>query len=810
MCSIMPSGAAGVLPNGWTLTPAGRSVGLAGDMPAAMLLSPDGKNLIISTAGFHDHSVCVLNLKSGKVTQSVDVGKNWFGMAIDPATQDVLIPDGGVAGKDFLSSLKQAPASLAPDQIHRFAYANGRLTPAAGLIIAGVPDSDRWTSGIACGTNGDAYVVNTMNDTVYMLRHGAVAVSANVGYRPLACSLSPDGKTLAVSNWGDKSVSLLDAVNLKEIVRIPVGSHPCALAWTTSHGSTARLFVANSGSNSVSVISASSAAWKVTESINTALTVDALVGSTPLALAVSHDNNRLFVANADNNDITVVDISNALESRVLGFIPTGWYPSTVAVSLDDHTLYVGVGKGLFSRANWPPLTNDGQTQPDGSGHSDYIGDCLTGAVSIITMPDAAALAHYSRQVVADVPHPALVAEDSRPALEALAKIKHVVYIIRENRTYDQVFGDIKSGNGDPSLVLFGQNVTPNAHKLAEETVLFDNLYVNGEVSQDGHQWCNAAYATDFTEKAWENGYSGRGQPDADDRLTESPGGYLWDNCASHGLTYRSYGEFAAFKATPNSPPVFNGEESLRGHASEAWSAVPLFDGARDQGKAQVFIDELHAAEKSGKWPNFMVMSLAEDHTKGLQAGAYSPIADVADNDQALGKIVEAVSASTFWRSTAIFVIEDDAQDGPDHVDCHRTVGLVISPYDKRGFVDHTHYTTASFVRTMEMILKLPAMSQYDQHATPVLNAFSDKPVMEAYSNLPAQVDLEAKNPAVGPGAVASARLDFSDLDRADPQTLNHILWDSIRPGTPMPAPVRSAWSGPAATVVSYTGLARTH
>jgi YVTN family beta-propeller protein len=794
---------AAVLPNGWSLTPAGRQLSLKGDMVTALRVSPDGRFLVALTDGFHDHGVTVIDRKSVRSVSYIDVNKAFTGLAFGPSGTDIYVAGGGSYDTDTLKSMATDKTvdpllleSVQAPVLHlSFDSDTGKTTLQRPILINGLAEGPtRWTSGIAASTDDDIFIVNTNTDTLYELTREPRQVTGilKLGYRPMACALSPDGRTLAVANWGDRSVDVINALSMEVISRVQVGSHPCALTWVGS-GVSSRLFVANSGSNSVSVISDADSGWTVHESVNTALTTGALVGSTPLALAASPDGKRLFVANADNNDVAVVDISDTEQSRVLGFIPTGWYPSALAVSPDGRTLYVGVGKGLQSRANWPAKTQDGQTQPDGSGKLDYVGDCLSGAISIVDLPDAATLAHYTRQVMADVPHPSAPSVDAVTAAAAFHKIKHILYIIRENRTYDQVFGDIKFGNGDPSLVLFGEAVTPNAHKIAQQTVLLDNLFVNGEVSEDGHQWCNATYATDFIEKAWENRYSGRGEPDADGRLTESPGGYLWDDCARHGLTYRTYGEFAGFHSSKDSPPVFTGDGSLEGHASEAWSKISAFQGGRDNGRADVFVDELHAAERAGTWPNFMVMHLEEDHTTGLSAGEYTPAADVADNDQALGKIVEAVSKSKFWASTAIFVIEDDAQDGPDHVDCHRTVGLLISPYVRHGFVDHTHYTTASFVRTMELILKLPPMSQYDEYASPLYAPFVDKPVMTAYVSVPTSIDLDAKNPATGPGAAASAKLDFSDVDRADPQTLNRILRNAMRPGTQMPAPVRSVF-----------------
>jgi hypothetical protein len=293
----------------------------------------------------------------------------------------------------------------------------------------------------------------------------------------------------------------------------------------------------------------------------------------------------------------------------------------------------------------------------------------------------------------------------------------------------------------------------------------------------------------FTEKAWPSSYSRRGEPEADERLKASPAGYLWDSCRRHGVSYVSYGEFTHFKSDPGHAPEYFGVTGLQGHFSKAWLNVIK---GRDTDKAKVFIDDLHKAEQTGHWWQFMVMSLPEDHTHGLSAGSFTPRATVGSNDLALGRMVDAVTHSRFWPETAIFVIEDDAQNGPDHVDAHRTVGLVISPYTKHGLVDSTHYTTASMVRTMELILGLPTMTQYDRAATPMYRCFQPQAKLWAYDVVTPKTDLEAKNPDTGPGALASAKLDFSDVDRADPDALNKILWDALRPGQPMPAPVHSA------------------
>ena len=792
------------LPNGWHVTPAGTPIALPGDLPLKMLFSPDGKSLLALTGGYHDHGVSVIDPATNKVTQSVNLGKVWAGMCFDPEGDDLYVSGGGPPSEGFLANAsKQGADAALTESFHHpilhLKFAGGALSLGTPVDIPGLTDAavkipgdyhlkfERFTAGLVSGPDEALYAVNIQNDTVYKLagKPRTLAASTKVGARPYAAALSPDGGTIAVSNMGDDTVSLLDASNLSERTRVKVGSQPNELAWAKD----GRLFVANAGANSVSVVSNGA----VAETIKTSLSPTDPVGSTPDALVVSPDGKRLYVANADNNDVAVIDTSRAKSSRVLGFIPTGWYPSALALAPDGRTLYVGTGKGLSFRANDKPTTPYTGTQPVSGKAYDYIGGALTGAVSAVRLPDASGLAVYTRQVYANTPGLNTKVAQVGPDMKAtLGKIKHVLYIIRENRTYDQVFGDIKAGNGDPSLTIFGNVVTPNAHALASHYVLLDNLYCNGEVSEDGHKWCDAAYATDFIERAWPSSYSSRGEPDGDDRVADSPAGQIWDNCARHGVSFYAYGEAADFTSTPNAPPVFAGDKGLAGHASAEYGKIGWFNRPRDVGRAAIFLKGLHQAERTGLWPQFMVMSLPEDHTQGLAAGAFTPVANVAENDQALGRIVEGISRSRFWKETAIFVIEDDAQNGPDHVDAHRTEGLVISPYVKRGVVDSTQYTTASMVRTMEMILKLPPMTQFDRNATPMLNAFTSTPDLTAWANIGPTVDLEAKNPAKGAGATASAKLDLSGPDRADPDALNAILWHALRPGKPVPAPVRSA------------------
>jgi hypothetical protein len=380
-----------------------------------------------------------------------------------------------------------------------------------------------------------------------------------------------------------------------------------------------------------------------------------------------------------------------------------------------------------------------------------------------------------------------------PEVGAGSVIKHVLYIIKENRTYDQVLGDLAKGNGDPHLALFGRKVTPNQHALAEQFVLLDNLFCDGEVSVDGHSWSDGAYATDYNEKLWPPRYGGRSINANESNAAIPSSGYLWDLARKKGLTYRSYGESASRVSDGTTMDAAPGALGLYGHVA------PHFGGrnARDTERAAEFLREFDAYEHDydstdpGKrLPNLTVMALPENHTNGTLPGSYSPIAMVASNDLAVGMIVERVTHSRYWPEMAIFIIEDDAQDGPDHVDSRRTAGFVVSPYIRRGTVDSTLYTTSSFLRTIELLLGLPPMSQYDAAAPPLYASLGVKADPTPFEALKAQVDLNEKNTPTAYGARRSMKMDFDEVDRAPMAELNEILWKSIRgANSPVPAPV---------------------
>jgi phospholipase C len=371
----------------------------------------------------------------------------------------------------------------------------------------------------------------------------------------------------------------------------------------------------------------------------------------------------------------------------------------------------------------------------------------------------------------------------------------VIYIVRENRTYDQVLGDIKQGNGDPSLVLFGEQVTPNLHKLAHEFVLLDNFYVNADVSADGHNWSTAAIAPDYVQKMWPAKYANRRKLydfEEQDSASLPPAGYLWTNAAQAGVSIRNFGYMVNNK---KDAPL--GEEQITGVRDPVLFKVTnrLYRGFDleypDIERAKTFLAELAEYEKTGNMPRLMVMRLGNDHTNGTSAGKTAPLSSAADNDYALGLLVEGVSKSRFWTSTAIFVLEEDAQNGPDHVDSHRSPAFVISSYVKRHIVDSTMYNTTSMLRTIELLLGMRPMTQFDASARPMATPFQMTPDAAAYVAEKPRIPLDTRNPPNGPGARASDRMDFEEADENDDNELNDILWRAIRKDAPPPPPVRS-------------------
>ncbi len=781
---------ANLLFNGWGLTPAGQHAPVPSDMLLKMIVSPDRRRIVTVGGAFKETGVTVLDVATRRVTQFLPLRRCFNGLAFSTDGRRLFVSgaDSGV--------------------LHVFSYADGTLAPLSTVNLA-APDPKVFLAGVAVHPEtGRIYVANEGNHEVLVVDPGTLKVVAKVptGQHPHTALFGGDGRHLFVSNWGSRSVSVIDTETNQRVRDITVGLRPNDLALAKD----GRLFVACAGDNTVHVVATSpieppaqSASpvrrlWEgAREIISTSLYPQSPEGSTPDALAISPDGRTLFVANADNNSVMVVDISGALTpeahergdsiSVVEGFIPVGWYPTAVAVSPDGGTLFVANGKGLASRPSLPSRAKRPMQVP-GNPPFDASGKIFEGWVSSIGRPDAAQMAAYTAQVRRNSPYapqsltraPIASGGAVPDVVGAASPIKYVLYIIKENRTYDQVLGDLKDasgrpiGNGEPELTIFGETITPNQHQLAREYVLFDNLYSNSEVSVDGHSWCDAAMATDYNQRSWIARYSGHGNIPGNEEMENPAAGYLWDLCRRHGVSYRTYGEGA--QRVPS---------SSRGR----WGN---WDDHRDVDLADYWIADLKEAERTGELPRFTVMSLGENHTRGTTPGAFTPNASVASNDLGLAKIIAAASRSRFWPEMAIFVIEDDTQNGPDHVDAHRTVGFVVSPYVKRGVVDSTFYTTAGMIRTMELILGLPPLTQYDAGATPMFNAFSATPIVVPYTIRRPAVDLNARNTEASPFAAESKRMNFSEYDEAPEDALNRVLWAAAKPGVPYPPPIHGA------------------
>lgn len=765
--------------NGWKLSPAGRHIGVNA-MPLKMVISPDGKTLAAVCSG-RFNGVALIDLASEQTRQWIPLRRTFNGIAFSKDGKQIYVTGGN---SDALYVLDFDGTKAGEPHTYHLG------PPPAGS------KKDNFFSGLTVDpANGKLYVCNEGTSEVWVVDPSSGKVEAKwpTGPYPYTCVLGTNGTYLFTSDWGGRGVTALDVTTGAVIQRIGVGLRPDEMAVAPD----GRLFVCCAGDNTVHVIQTrvpqdternnrtnqkAPPPEDSLEIISTSLYDSSPEGSTPDAVAVSPDGKSLFVANADNNDVLVADIADPKESRVVGFVPVGWYPC--AVASDGNKLFVANGKGLESPPSFP------STLPE---HNEVAGvpfdpplHTLSGSVSVIDPPTPQQLVEYTKQVQANSPYtPETLKLSSQPndsiipsKIGESCPIKHILYIIKENRTYDQVYGDMTDvsgkhiGNGEPRICMFGEKVTPNQHLLARDYVLFDNLYVNSEVSVDGHAWCDSGIATDFNQRLWITNYTTHGHLPGNADTNSTLAGNIWDACKRAGVSFKCYGEGSW--AVP---------DNNRG----------TFPDGRDPKRAQGWVDDLHAAEKTGDLPQFMIMSLGENHTAGTTPGAYTPQACVASNDQAVALIVDAATHSKFWNEMAIFIVEDDAQNGPDHVDSHRTGGLVISPYVKRGQVDSTHYTQMSMLRTMELILGLPPLTQYDAGAVPMFNAFGKECVVTPFNRIDPQTDLVAKNTRKSPGAQASAKMDFDDYDKAPEDELNRILWaDVMGENVPYPTPIHRA------------------
>ncbi len=811
MVGPQPDGSV-LVPTNQLLRPAGLQVYFPG-RPVDLAMTPDKKLLVVKNR----LSLDIIRIRDRAILQSLsmeETGSSFTGLIVAEDGRRIFVTDAEdrlhIAGLDGHLIMQWQDAVKLP-----------------GPSIGGNP----VPGGLALNDQENIiYVTLSRNNTLAAVTLADAKVQEiPVGIAPYEVVLASDSKAY-VSNWGGRrpregestyntsgsqvlvdpgtgvasngSVSVVDLAAGAEVKVIEVGLHPSGMVLSPDR---TRLFVACANSDIVSVINTDTD--EVVEEISVHLEKELPFGSAPNALAISRDGKSLYVANGTDNAVCVIRLGPP--SQVIGYIPTGWYPASVILDEETNTLFAANLKGTGSR-------NQRTDRPGYNSHDHQ------GTVSFIPLPDLAKLAAMTEIVQennAFVQKMTATRSANRSSRVAVPLIKsqesyfsHVVYIIKENRTYDQVFGDLPQGNGDTNLVHFGREVTPNHHKLAETFVLLDNFYCSGILSADGHQWTDEAYVTDYIEKFF-GGFTRSYPYDGNDALAYAPTGFIWDHVLREGLTFRDYGEFVDAEITPEDATF---EDIYRDYLEKSNRIqiraranleqlepyiCPTFVGfpnkVPDVYRADEFIKELEAFERNNSFPNFIIMLLPNDHTSGTHPGLPTPRAAVADNDLALGRIVEAISHSKFWEKTCIFVTEDDPQAGLDHVDGHRTVGLVISPYTKRGEVISTYYSQINMVRTMENILGIPPMNRLDAAAEPMVDCFTDLPDFAPYEALPSNIRLDELNPTLESltgealhWAKMSLEQDLEDLDRIDEDTFNRIIWHAVK-GYDVPYPALS-------------------
>jgi YVTN family beta-propeller protein len=845
-----------VLPVNQRLTPYGRFVDLPGLRPQALALSPNGRVLVASGK---TSEILVLDPVTGAVKQRV------------PLPGKAQEPQPGVVSPNILKPEKDAQVSFtglafAPDGRRLYlANVNGSVKVFSISAAGVVSGADSWAlpaanaprrkeeiaSGMAVSPDGRRiYVCGNLSNQLFELdaTTGAVLRAFPVGVAPYGVVLVR-GKAY-VSNWGGRrpgagdltgpagrgttvrvdpvrhiasegSVTVLDlsptAKPRQPLAEILTGMHASALAVSPNQR---HVVVANANSDTLSVIDTRTD--RVVETIWAKTTPSDLFGASPNALAFAPNGRTLYVANGTQNAVAVLSFDpQERESRLTGLIPVGWFPGALAFDRARQQIIVANLKGH-------PLLPKPPGDQGGAGFNSHQ---YAGSLSLVPLPARRELPALSERVarnlraeaIAQSRLPARPGQPARAIPERIGEpslIKHVVYVIKENRTYDQVLGDDPRGKGDPRLCIFGEQITPNQHKLVREFVLLDNTYCAGILSADGHQWSTTAFATDYMEKSFAGfprSYPDGMGEDEDDALAYSAGGFLWDNAVKHGKTIRNYGEFAApyvkwrDPKRKGSPGFRDCYRQWKGESDEVlFASYPMVESLRgfmptnyvgwemdvpDQYRADFILRELREFEARGEFPQLVIICLPNDHTSGTSKDEPTPAACVADNDLAFGRIVEALSRSRFWPELAVFAIEDDPQAGWDHISGYRTTAYVASPYAKRGVVLSTQYNTTSLIRTMEQILGLPPMTQFDASATPMFDAFSDTPDFTPFAAVPANVPLDQMNPdpktiqnaVLRQDALACARMNFKRVDACPEDQLNRILWRAMR-GTSDPYP----------------------
>lgn len=822
LAAALPAVANGapVTPAGWRVKAAGTEFGVSKlsrgfQGPLASVLSPDGKRLLSASSGAaRSNSVDLFSLRARRRVQFVPYdgragpGKAvFYGLAFSPKGRRAWAAGGG------------------QNVVHTYRVRRNRLRRTRDIPVPNFP------AGLAYGRTprgGRIYVANNLGGpaaagnppghsvTVINPKTNRVTGSIDLGtpLAPLGVTFERRGRKAYVTNWLGRSVSVISTGRRRKIADIVLSppnrplqaDHPSAI---TENPKRNEVYTANANSDTVSVIDTRRDRLKAT--IDVRLIPGAPPGATPDGLDVSPDGRTLYVAEAGENAVAVVDLRRR---RVRGFIPTAWYPTDVEVTPGGKRLVVtntnnsGAGPnpcGPFTQRPSCPGRDEFRASDQ------YAGSMIKGSVSVVRLPlSRGRLRHMTSTVRRN--NQALGRSAQKPP--GLDQIKHVIYVIKENRTYDQMFGDLGKGNGDPSLALFKDDSAPNHRELASRFALFDNFYADAEVSADGHNWMTQANANDYVEKMWPITYSPgprrshrafdfwdvpRERQFLTEPLVSDPTvprsasaqsvGYLWDNAYARGVSYRNYGIFTRFggscaNSSSSSSTTHLDDERFGDHVNERYPAYNLFCSDHIH-REPVWERDFRAFEARGNLPALSIVHLPNDHTRGTAPGAATPRSYVADNDMALGRLVDVVSHSRFWRNTVVLVAEDDAQNGPDHVDAHRTVALAISPYTQTSRVDSTHYSTTSMIATLEDLLGLPPMGIVDERATRMWPAFTSSPNFAPYDARTPSVTPFGKpeaptNPPTAPLASASARWDFGKVDATPEIALNKAIWKSVK------------------------------
>jgi YVTN family beta-propeller protein len=775
------------LPTGRRLDPAVPSMPLRGSFPLSAAFSHDSRRLAVLISGFSGQGIEIVDLRRRRVTQTLEQPAAFVGLAAAPDGRTLYASGGN------------------QDVVYRYAWDSAGATLRDSLALSPpLPGKSgtRYPAGLGISPDGRfLYVAENLADSLAVVETatGRVVGRYPVERYPYGVAVAGDG-TVYVSAWGGWTVSVFGPTPdgaLEPRRPLMVGRHPSALLLNRSG---TRLFVASASTDRVAVMDTRTGQCLVELTDPPPEGPDE--GSTPNALTLSTDGTLLYVAEADNNAVAVLALSPATadvpgatgDDLLAGRVPVDWYP-TALTALGDSLV-------VLSAKGHPPSANPGWGQSGRHGDErDYTLGQLTGTVAVLAMPrPGAELDSLTARVARANRWDQHVSEPAAIPAGAYPPIEHLIYVIKENRTYDQVLGDLPAGDGDTTLVFFPRAVTPNHHALAERFGVFDRFFVNAEVSADGHSWSMAAYATDYVEKTTPSHYSDRGRTfdyegtnrgdlDStrgtiavpDDDVAEPANGYLWNLAQRAGITFRNYGEFVI--GVPgadlhDAPAGYQGAKPFL-----ATHTHPTFPGFNmeipDQRRADIWIAELAEFVRKREMPRLQIVRLPNDHTSGAKVGAPTPRAFMADNDLALGRMVEALSRSPFWRSTAMFVLEDDAQDGPDHVDSHRSPLLVISPWTRAG-VHHRWANTTDVIATMAEILGLGSLSQFDFYGEPLRDIWRGTPDAAPYTALRPAVPLEERNVAGAPGSAESEELDLAFEDRIPDDRFNRILWRAIK------------------------------